>query len=439
MAQMDLESNHNSEAPTSPAPESSAAVAILPSKCNGCWPACYWTGALGLAYFFGEAAFSAIQVPFFVEEVLGQGKELVACALTAQYIASGFGNFLTGMLADYVGPKWVLLVMMVANAVLLNVQGLVSSGAMFVLVRALMGCVSCYAVSLTWVATTVPSSFLPKAMSRSLCFAQLIVTTMSFVAGSIDGRQLAIASAILSMVPTITALWLMLSQAPAVEAKAIRGILKALWATVKAKQFQALALIVFLHGCFFAFLMVFGPGLLTENFHERQLVVSLLFIVGGAVTVICHATVSPLVACHAPVLGPMAIYTAIAVLLAILSTFGMHREWLAYAIIILTYMLQFAALVSQNVMVVVAAKQFGPAAIGAANGFVRALYTLGMGVSPMATVALKSATGAWAVPCAVFAAIWLSACMFLWCGGVQNLCRAAEPKGDAAKEVNASA
>lgn len=392
-------------------------------KCSlsaGFWPPIHWSGALALCVFFAESSVSSSLLPFFVDE-LHIDSLWVSRAFTAQYMAGAIGQIVTGLLADKFGYRRTLALLMVANTVFLNLQGQVQSASGLILVRVLLGLVTPYALSLTWVAKASPASQLARNMSLAVLMAQISVSVGGLLAGQLDGDEFATACAVISVLPLGNSVLLFgareLAEASQ-ETTTSKEVFRALSDTLRTTAFWAVAWCLFSQGSFLGFVENVPPLLLKEKLGMPGSVVSSVFVGGGLLTALCHAFLTPRIIGSFPALGAQVISVVLA---GLMVAFGLSATSAVATCIstITAFAANFVCLACSNMLVVLVAKVYGPKGIAAVNGVARCVFTLGAAFSPTPASILQDAMGP-CLPSLVLAVMFLLAAAILWCAGVSE-------------------
>lgn len=347
---------------------------------------------------------------FYVDDVIQIDSVWVSRAVSAQYAAGAFGQIVSGLLADVFGHRRVLTILMLANAVLLNFQGRVQSATSLLLVRLLTGFVTPYALALTWVAEASTAAHLARNMSLAVLLAQVTVGVGSAIAGQLDGSDFATACLLVSALPAANFVLLVGSRdlKDTTAPHSTGGtVFKDLLATLRVGALQAVTWGIFAHGCFLGLALSIVPVALKDMHGRPAADVSMVFTIGGVLTVCCHAFLTPRITKLFPARGVWVLSTILAALLVALGILITENAIATMVIAAVGYACNFMCLGCSNFLVVVAAKRFGPLGIAAVNGVARCVFTLGAAAAPAVADTLQEAAGDYVPPC-VLAVLFLS-------------------------------
>ena len=229
-----------------------------------CYDSPLWAGILALTTYFACMSVFGTLIPFFIDDVLDAPKMWIGIAFTSYNVCATIGLFATGMLSDVLGLRRTVILVCIYNVVLLNLQGWVRSVGVLVLVHALLGFGTPYALGLTWVARLVPGPRLARWMAWAVCAAQLSLMTGGLLAGAFQGVDLGLVCAILSTVPAISGLVLLFARdlpspnghAAAAGSDPQHPMRAGFFRAMRTRYFLCVSFAPFVQGCY----MVSGSG-----------------------------------------------------------------------------------------------------------------------------------------------------------------------------------
>ena len=409
-------------------------------------------------------------IPFFIDDVLNAPKMWIGIAFTSYNVCATIGLFATGMISDVLGLRRTVILVCMYNVVLLNLQGWVRSVGTLVIVHALLGFGTPYALGLTWVARLVPGPRLARWMAWAVCAAQAALMTGGFLAGAFQGVDLGLVCAILSAVPAIAGLVLLFARdLPTPNGRAAanggdpqRSTRAGFFRAIRTRYFLCVSFAPFVQGSYMvrartAWLNpalrliatlaqeesargnlasdtrsssapllwqggMFGTlaPMVLKNIHGRsESDVGRLFQVGGLGALLAHAFFTPWVSSrpwrHRAVQFLSLLNTAIVL---VYGFYGERDAGVALVLPCVAFVSTAVCLGCCNLMVAIFARNTAPEALGALTGLTRCMFSVGTSVLPALVVPLTDAGGLLA-PCVLGAVLFgVKAFLLTWCASL---------------------
>ena len=377
-----------------------------------------WAGIVGLVTFFADISVAGTLLPFFVEDILHTPPaRVVGIATSFQYASATVGLVLTGALADCIGLRRTIMLACTANMLLLNVQGFVRSVPVLMIVRCLIGSVSTYALGLSWVAMLAPPSRLARWMAWTVCAAQAGISGAGLIAGSMRGRDLYLASAIVSVLPATAAIVLAGARDPVLpkatvatsgdDVDAPQRSSAPLRAAFRHRYLQAVAVAPFVQGTLIGgIFQVLTPYVLKTTHGFREDSVARVFQLGGLGALIAHAVLTPWLSSRPwrhRAAQALSLITAAA--LVVYGALGDQHPAVALALPTVAFVCTAINLGICNLMIAMFAMRMAPEALGRITGLTRCLFTLGWCSLPALLLPLRTSSGLLA-PCGLVAGLF---------------------------------
>ena len=381
-----------------------------------------WAGMLSISCFFMGMSIFGTLIPFFIDDVLNVEPEWIGIVFTTQNIAATLGLLVTGILSDAIGLRKTIIIVCIFNVALLNVVGWVQSVELLLVLIALIGLNTTYALGLAWVARLAPAQRLARWMAWAVCLAQLAVSIGGFAAGAARGSDLGLVCGLMAIIPAVSASALLLARdepRTATTNGAERGSTRAaLRKAFAMPYFLCLAFCPFVQGCYMGGISsTLAPLVLKATHGWVESEVARLFQVGGFAATIAHAFVTPYLSSrpwrHRAVQALSLLNIGLLLLYAFL---GDSSPAVAFAVPVVCFVTTAMCLGCCNLMVALFAKSIVPEALGALTGLTRCLFTLGTGLVPVLVVPLMKAGGLAAPSILVAALFGIKVFVLNWCG-----------------------
>lgn len=375
-----------------------------------------WVGPVIITVFFTDMSVSGTLLPFFVDDVLHAPVEWVGISITLQYACATVGLVLTGYLADAIGMRKAAILVGAANVIFLNIAGRVRSIGAMLAIRCFLGLANTYALGLTWVAALAPRAQLARWMACAIVSGQASLMVGGLIAGALRGRDLALASGLVSIAPAAVSLYLIGACDTAGGPTTDRHQLAGLSRVVRTRYFWGVAFAPLVQGgCFGGMMQSLSPLVLRSTHGWKEGDIGRLFQAAGLGALIAHATATPYFSSRKwRQRATQALTLLAAAVIVAYGAVGDRRgyAWAAMALPIISFVLIAICLGCVNFMIALLARTIAPESLGTVTGLTRCAFTLGYCSLPAVLPPMRAAGGL-ILPCALVGALLVLVALLL--------------------------